>query len=161
MKKRQKLLTDEQWELIDPLLPERKRCKDGRGHPPALNRNCSKGILWILQTGAAWHFLPDEYRSPFDLQAAAEAVGGGRSLAQARRTLLGTLDEKGSLFEEFTFSDRLRLQFRAEAFNTANTPQFKTAGNLNFENATNFCKITSERGTPRLVRFALKLYDQI
>jgi len=61
---------------------------------------------------------------------------------KARRTLLGTLDEKGSLFKEFTFSDRFRLQFRIEAFNTANTPQFKTAGNLNFENATSFCKIT-------------------
>jgi hypothetical protein len=49
-----------------------------------------EGIPWILQTGAARHFLPDEYRSPFDLPAAAEAVGGGRSWLKARRTLLGT-----------------------------------------------------------------------
>jgi transposase len=31
MKKRQKLLTDEQWELMEPLLPEGWRRKDSRG----------------------------------------------------------------------------------------------------------------------------------
>jgi transposase len=51
MKKRQKLLTDEQWELIGPLLPEPKRRRDGRGRPPAPNRGYFEGILWVLQTG--------------------------------------------------------------------------------------------------------------
>ena len=64
MKKRQKLLTDEQWELIAPLLPEGRRRKDNRGRPWASNRACFEGILWILQTGAAWRFLPDEYPAP-------------------------------------------------------------------------------------------------
>jgi len=64
MKKRQKLLTDEQWELIEPDLPKSKRRKDKRGRPPAPNRACFEGILWVLYTGAAWHFLPEEYPSP-------------------------------------------------------------------------------------------------
>jgi hypothetical protein len=64
MKKRQKLLTDEQWRLIEPLLPEPRRRKDNRGRPWASNRACFEGILWILQTGAAWRFLPDEFPSP-------------------------------------------------------------------------------------------------
>src|SRR5512147_752140 len=64
MKKRQKLLTDEQWELIAPLLPEPRRRQDNRGRPWAPNRACFEGILWILQTGAAWRFLPDEFPSP-------------------------------------------------------------------------------------------------
>jgi transposase len=64
MKKRQKLLTDEQWELIGPLLPEPKRRRDGRDRPPAPNRGCFEGILWILHTWAAWRFLPDEYPLP-------------------------------------------------------------------------------------------------
>lgn len=33
MKKRQKLVTDEQWELIEPLLPEPRRRKDNRDGP--------------------------------------------------------------------------------------------------------------------------------
>src|SRR5208283_3506222 len=64
MKTRQRLLTDEQWELIEPLLPKPKRRRDKRGRPPTPNRPCFEGILWILQTGAAWHFLPDEFPSP-------------------------------------------------------------------------------------------------
>ena len=35
MKKRQKLLTDEQWELIEPLLPKPRPRLDKRGRPPA------------------------------------------------------------------------------------------------------------------------------
>jgi transposase len=49
-------LTDAQWELIEPLLPEPKRRKDNRGRPWASNRACLEGILWVLQTGAAWRF---------------------------------------------------------------------------------------------------------
>ena len=64
MKNRQKLLTDAQWLLVEPLLPQPRRRKDKRGRPPAPNRACFEGILWILQTGAAWRFLPDEFPSP-------------------------------------------------------------------------------------------------
>jgi transposase len=32
--------------------------------PWAPNRAYFEGILWILQTGAAWRFLPDEFPSP-------------------------------------------------------------------------------------------------
>jgi transposase len=61
MKRRQKLLTDEQWELIEPLFPKPKPRVDGKGRPPAPNRPCFQGILWILQIGAARRFLPDEF----------------------------------------------------------------------------------------------------
>ena len=64
MKKRQNLLSDEQWELIGPLIPEPRRRKDNRGRPWAANRACLESILWVLQTGAAWRFLPKEYPSP-------------------------------------------------------------------------------------------------
>jgi len=60
MKKRQKLLSDEHWKLIEPLLPKPKQRRDKRWRPPAENRGCFEGILWILQTGAAWRFLPEE-----------------------------------------------------------------------------------------------------
>ena len=52
-KKRFELLTDAQWSLIEPLLPEPKRRKDNRGRPWASNRACLEGILWVLRTGAA------------------------------------------------------------------------------------------------------------
>jgi transposase len=45
MKKRQRLLTDEQWELIAPLLPLPKQRRGKRGRPPTPNRACFEGIL--------------------------------------------------------------------------------------------------------------------
>lgn len=82
MKKRQMLLTDEQWTLIEPLLPKLKRRRDRRARPPAANRAYLEGILWVLQTGAAWRFLPDEFPSPSILLAAITAVAGARRLAE-------------------------------------------------------------------------------
>jgi transposase len=97
MKKRQKLLTDQQWELVEPLLPEPRRRKDNRGQPLSSNRACFEGILWILQTGAAWRFLPDEFPSPATCwrglkQWQDEGVG-----LDAWRALLGALDAGGPL----------------------------------------------------------------
>lgn len=64
MKTRQKLLTDEQWELIEPLLPKPKRRRDKRGRPPTPNWPCFECILWILKTGAAWTFSPKSFLRP-------------------------------------------------------------------------------------------------
>ena len=64
MNDRRKLLPDERWQLAKPLLPKSKPGKDKSGRPPAPNRACCEGILWILQTGAAWRLLPDEFPSP-------------------------------------------------------------------------------------------------
>jgi len=61
-----------------------------------------------------------------------------------------------SVFKDFVFTERVRMQFRAEVFNLTNTPQF------NFPDSgygdTNFGKITSTlAGTERHVQFGLKL----
>ena len=55
-------LTDEQWAIIAPLLPEEKRSPSGRrGRPWRPAREVLNGILWILRTGARWKDLPDRY----------------------------------------------------------------------------------------------------
>jgi transposase len=105
MKKRQKLLNDEQWELIEPLLPQPKRRKDKRGRPPAANRACFEGILWVLYTGAAWHFLPDEYPSPSTCWRRLRRWEEQGVWLNAWRALLGVLDEEGLLQWDETFLD--------------------------------------------------------
>src|SRR5437667_5450925 len=97
MKKRQKLLTDEQWELVEPMLPPPKRRRDNRGRPWASNRACFEGILWILQTGAAWRFLPDEFPSPSTCWRRLKQWEDEGVWLNAWRTLLGALDEEGLL----------------------------------------------------------------
>ncbi len=105
MKNRQKLLSDEQWMLIEPLLPPPKRRRDGRGRPPAPNRACFEGILWILQTGAAWRFLPEEFPSPSTCWRRLQQWEEKGVWLQAWRTLLGALDQEGLLKWEETFLD--------------------------------------------------------
>jgi transposase len=52
-----RLLTDEQWQRIAPHLPRRQpRPKDGQ--PPAADRECLEGILWLLRTGTRWQDIP-------------------------------------------------------------------------------------------------------
>ena len=51
-------LTDEQWELIGPMLPQ-KVAKTGR--PPVDRRVMLNGIFWILATGAPWRDLPERF----------------------------------------------------------------------------------------------------
>jgi transposase len=56
-------LTDAQWALLNPLIPEPKRRKDGRGRPWQPRRGVLNGILYIVRTGAPWADLPDRYPS--------------------------------------------------------------------------------------------------
>jgi transposase len=54
-------LTDEQWEVIKPLLPKLPRRADGKGKPWRESRDVFNGILWILRTGGPRQDLPDRY----------------------------------------------------------------------------------------------------
>ena len=104
-KKRFILLTDAQWELIEPLLPEPKRRKDNRGRPWASNRACLEGILWVLQTGAAWRFLPEKYPSPATCWRRLKQWEAEDVWLDAWRALLGALDGEGLLKWEESFLD--------------------------------------------------------
>ncbi len=77
-----------------------------------------------------------------------------------------------SLFKQFQLAERFRLEFRSEFFNLTNHPNFSNPGfglngvlpapgALNYNNPTNFGKITSTRdgqNDQREIQFALKLY---
>ena len=53
------LITDELWEVIEPLLPpEPDKAKGGRPRIP--NRDVLRGILFVLSTGLPWEYLPPE-----------------------------------------------------------------------------------------------------
>src|SRR6476469_8447202 len=53
------LLTDELWARVEPLLPPPPpRPKGGRPRVP--DRDCLRGILFVLRTGCQWELLPKE-----------------------------------------------------------------------------------------------------
>lgn len=93
-KERFELLTDEQYKLIEPLLPVLKRRRDNRGRPWTSNRACPEGILWVLRTGAQWRFVPRRISVADHLLATAEQWEAERIWLDALRTLLAALMEK-------------------------------------------------------------------
>jgi transposase len=56
-------LTDVQWKMMDDLIPEPMRRRDGRGRPWKDRRDVLNGILWVLRTGAPWADVPEPYPS--------------------------------------------------------------------------------------------------
>jgi hypothetical protein len=66
-----------------------------------------------------------------------------------------------SLFKAFPITEHKRFEFRIEAFNLTNTPNFNLPGSLNFLDTVNFAKITStvdNPNDPRELQLALKFY---
>jgi acetyltransferase-like isoleucine patch superfamily enzyme len=66
-----------------------------------------------------------------------------------------------SLFKRFPINDRVSVEFRAESFNTTNSPNFSNPSLLNFLDTTSFGRITTTRDSPndpREIQFGLKLY---
>ncbi len=63
-----------------------------------------------------------------------------------------------SIFKDFPFTERWKLEFRAEGFNIANTPQFWTNNLDSSQQDSNFGKITgTQSGSERHIQFALRL----
>ena len=49
-------LTDFEWQIIQPLLPNKPR-----GVPRVDDRRVLNGIFWIVRSGAPWRDLPERY----------------------------------------------------------------------------------------------------
>jgi hypothetical protein len=64
-----------------------------------------------------------------------------------------------ALHRSFQITEKVRLDFRAEAYNAMNHPFFAAPSNLNFLNTTNFGQISSTRDNPndaRAIQFGIK-----
>ncbi len=55
-------LTDEQWTVLQPLLPMQDKSKGGR--PRADDRRVLDGILFTLKSGCRWDDIPAEHFAP-------------------------------------------------------------------------------------------------
>jgi transposase len=57
-------ITDEQWQVVEAILPVDPVRLDRRGRPWSDRRTVLNGALWILRTGAPWQDLPPRYGPP-------------------------------------------------------------------------------------------------
>jgi hypothetical protein len=88
----------------------------------------------------------------FQLQALGTHGTAGRNIVIGP----GLIQWDASLLKNFNFTERTYLQFRFEAFNAANHPNWGNPNNNLSSSA--FGRITGTRGTMRELQFALKLY---
>jgi transposase len=52
-------LTNEHWEVLEPLIPDSVRQADSHDRPWQDSRDVLNGLLWVLRTGALWRDLPE------------------------------------------------------------------------------------------------------
>jgi len=50
-------VTDDQWQLIEPLIP----AAAATGRKRVLPRTVLNGVLWVLRSGSPWRDLPERY----------------------------------------------------------------------------------------------------
>ena len=90
-------LTDEQWQLIEPILPPPEPGPPARGRPPQEARAVLNGILWKIRTGAAWDDLPPNYPSHQTCYRYYCAWKESGSLKAIIAALIKDLSERGGL----------------------------------------------------------------
>lgn len=60
-------LPDEVWAVFEPILPAVTWC--GNGRPPASNRDCLHGLLYVLVSGVGWKMVPSGFPCGKTIQA--------------------------------------------------------------------------------------------
>ena len=90
-------LTDEQWTILEPLIPEPARREDGKGRPRREPRAVLEGICWILRTGAQWADLPERYPPYQTCHRRFQEWERNGVLRQILETLAQDLEERGEL----------------------------------------------------------------
>ena len=98
-------LSNEQWSLINPLIPPPPARPDGRGRPWVDDRPVLDGILYILRTGAPWHFLPPEYPPHQTCHRRYQYWKSAGVIADILKALFKDLHDRGGLDVTRCFSD--------------------------------------------------------
>jgi transposase len=98
-------LSDEQWERIREHFPE-ENIPDGRpGRKPVPARQILDAVLWILNTGAQWHMLPQCYPNYKTVHRRFQQWCRSEVLRDALTALANTLREQGDIDESESFID--------------------------------------------------------
>ena len=98
-------LTNEQWELLEELIPEPKTREDGRGRPWKDARQVLNGILWILRTGAPWKDLPGRYPPYQTCHRRFQQWSSDGTIERILEELAVHLEETGKIDLEEAFID--------------------------------------------------------
>ena len=98
-------LSDEQWRRIRSHFPE-EHIADGRpGRKPIPTRRVLEAVLWILNTGAQWHMLPQSYPNYKTVHRRFQSWCHSEILRQVLTDVANELRDRGVLDQEESFID--------------------------------------------------------
>src|SRR5256884_8328510 len=98
-------LRDEQWERIRDHLPEEKMADGRPGRKPIPTRCVLEAVLWILNTGAQWHMLPQSYPNYKTVHRRFQTWCRDEVLRRVLTDVANELRDRGALNEEECFID--------------------------------------------------------
>jgi transposase len=100
-------LSDAQWDMIREHFPE-ESIPDGRaGRKPIATRAVLEAVLWILNTGAQWHMLPQCYPNYKTVHRRFQQWCRSNVLRNILTDLANTLREQGDIDERESFIDAM------------------------------------------------------
>jgi transposase len=95
-----RLISDELWALVEPLIPPPKPAVHGRtGRPRTADRDVLEGIAFVLSTGIGWAKLPTElgYGSGWTCWRRMHAWADAGVFDSLHQTVLDQLGQQGLL----------------------------------------------------------------
>ena len=98
-------LSDEQWERIREHFPEENLPEGRPGRKPVPAREVLEGVLWILNTGAQWHMLPQCYPNYKTVHRRFQQWCERDVLREILTQLANTLRDEGEIDERECFID--------------------------------------------------------
>ena len=119
-------LTDEQWQLIEPVISPNIPARTHLGRPPINERLVMDGILWKISHNAPWYDLPPEYPSYqtcFRRYRLWQRLG---VLPTVLKLLNKDLRERGGLsFEDAYENGEISIQLSKRGWHCTFTEQYK------------------------------------
>jgi transposase len=98
-------ISDEHWELIRKHFPEEHYPDDRPGRKPIPARKVLEAVLWILNTGAQWHMLPQSYPNYKTVHRRFQQWCQDEVIRAALTDLANTLREQGEVDESECYID--------------------------------------------------------
>lgn len=98
-------LTDAQWERIREHFPEESYPAERPGRKPVPARRVLEAVLWILNTGAQWHMLPQGYPNYKTVHRRFQAWCQNEVLRDVLVALANDLRARGAIDERESFID--------------------------------------------------------
>ncbi len=98
-------LSDEQWDLIRMHFPEEHIPDDRPGRKPIPARKILEAVLWILNTGAQWHMLPQCFPNYKTVHSRFQQWCENEVIRAALTDLANTLRQQGSIDEFGSYID--------------------------------------------------------